>query len=121
MQLIDPLTLGLVGKALDAATLRQAAHSQNIANANVAGAPKAVVLFEAQLQRVRDALAAGEALSAADIPSATWRHQTLGAGHIELDAEVSALSQNSLHYQTLVKAMSRQLSLVSLAVSDGKR
>ena len=122
MQMIDPTTLTLVGKALDAATLRQAAHAQNIANANVAGYAPSSVRFEEQLATVRESLAGRQAVRQSELDFLLPSVTTASVGRkVELDMEVSALARNSLHYQALVKALDRELSLMSLAVSDGKR
>jgi flagellar basal-body rod protein FlgB len=122
MDMIEPTTLALVSKALNAAVMRQAVHAHNIANANTEGFSPAKVSFEAQLSQVRDALGRGDRLSEADLRDSVASVVDAPAGtRVELDTEVAALAHNSLHYQALVKALDRQLSMMSLAVSDGKR
>ncbi|RQO63591.1 flagellar basal body rod protein FlgB [Paucibacter sp. KBW04] len=122
MQMIDPTTLALVGRALDVATLRQAVHAQNIANANVEGYLPSSVRFEEHLGHVRAALSDRQPVQPRDLevlqPSVVAA--ALGS-KVELDMEVSALARNSMHYQALVKVLDREMSLMSLAVSDGKR
>jgi flagellar basal-body rod protein FlgB len=122
MSLVDPVTLELVTKALDAAGLRQAVLAQNIANANVAGYKPARVSFEDQLAQVRGALNRGESVSSAELANVGAIVQPDDtAGDVELDSQVAAMSQNALQYQALLKAIDSELGLVSLAVSDGKR
>jgi flagellar basal-body rod protein FlgB len=122
MDLIDPLTLDLTRRALDAAALRHTAHSLNVANANVPQAPVFHVEYEQQLDAVRGAMAGGSPLSAADLPQAQLvRREAAESGRIELDEQLSQLSRNSLHYQALVKAVSKHLAITAAAINDGRR
>ena len=122
MNFVEPTTLALVSKALDAATARQVVHSHNIANANADGFAPTQVRFEEHMTHVRDALARGDRLTGADVSELDITFETLQAGNkVELDTEVAALARNALHYQALIKALDRELSMMSLAVSDGRR
>ena len=122
MNLIDPVTLALVSHALDAATLRQAAHAQNIANANVPGAQRVRVSFEDQLTSLQSALAAHQSVLPDDVPEPNVVPDlSAQGGHIDLDTELAEMSKNSMHYQALARALSRHMSIMSLAVTDGKR
>jgi flagellar basal-body rod protein FlgB len=40
---------------------------------------------------------------------------------VGLDTQMAALAENSLQYQALLKGLSRQFSILSSAVSDGKK
>lgn len=120
MHFIDPATLQLVSRALDAGALRHQAIAQNIANAHVEGARPVRVRFEELLGQVQQSLAARQGFQAADVPSARVDTDLSGAS-IELDAEMAALSSNSLQYQALLKALSRQLGIVSVAAQEGRR
>lgn len=119
MNFIDPATLQLVQRALDAGALRHQAIAQNIANASVPGAKPLHVRFESLLGPVRADLADGRPLQMADIPSPSL--QTDPAATIELDEQMAALSSNSLQYQALLKALSRELSILSIAAQEGRR
>lgn len=121
MNLIDPTTLRLVERSLDAAALRHAAIAQNVANANVQGARRMQVAFEELLGAVRTDLLQGRAVAPADIPQATVSEATGSQEVIELDKEMAAMSSNSLHYQALVRALNRHLGMLSMAVQDGRR
>ena len=122
MNLIDPVTLTLASRALDAASQRHAVHANNIANAHAEGFAPGRVNFEAHLAQVRDTLDSGATLSSADVAELPISVEFLPAGTpVEVENEVAALARNTLHYQALLKAVDRQLSLVSLAVSDGRR
>lgn len=121
MSMIDPATLALVKSALDAGSLRQAVHAHNVANASTPGYQPFQVQFEQQLDGVRDALRQGglSQLSAGDVPAARVERDASANG-VSVDAEVAALSRNTLHYQALTDALSRQYALLSLAISEGR-
>lgn len=120
MHLIDPATLQLVSKSLDANSLRHQAIAQNIANASVPGAKAVRVQFEELLGPLRAELDAGHSIKADAIPTA--RLITDAGDHpISLDEEMAALSSNSMQYQALLRAMSRHLGILSVALQDGRR
>lgn len=120
MNFIDPATLQLVSRALDAGALRHQAIAQNIANANVAGAQALRVQFEELMGNLSADVASGASFKVDDVPAP--RIVSLGAGHrVAVDEEMAALSSNSLQYQALLKAMGRQLGILSVAVQDGRR
>lgn len=120
MHFIDPATLQLVSRALDAGSLRHQAIAQNIANVHAEGARAVRVRFEELLGTLPQSIASGQGFKAEDVPTAQVVTDTSGA-RIELDAEMAALSSNSLQYQALLKALSRQLGIVSVAVQEGRR
>ncbi len=119
MSMIDPVTLALVKSALDAGTLRQVAHANNIANAGTPGYKPMAVTFEARLDAVREALQHGgdASLSPADVPAPSLFADTTATAAPDLDQEVAAASENALHYQALVKALGHEYSLLSLAMT----
>lgn len=120
MNFIDPATLQLASRALDAGSLRHQAIAQNIANANVTGALAQRVQFEEMLGAVQADLAAGRPIQAQDIPHAAVI--TDSAEHpIALDEQMAALSSNSLQYQALLRAVGRQLSILGIAAQEGRR
>jgi flagellar basal-body rod protein FlgB len=122
MNVIEPATLALISKALDAATARQAVHANNIANASVEGFAPGRVRFEEHMTRIRDTLARGDRLNVNDVADITATIETMStASKVEIDTEVAELARNGLHYQALIKALDRELSMMSLAVSDGRR
>ena len=119
MNFIEPATLQLVQRALDAGALRHQAIAQNIANASVPGARPVHVQFESLLGQIRADLAAGRPLQASDIPSPQLQNDATAT--IALDEQMAALSSNSLQYQALLKAVSRELGILSIAVQEGRR
>jgi flagellar basal-body rod protein FlgB len=123
IETINPATRTLVSMALSAANARQVAHASNIAMAGVAGYSPVSVQFEQHLEAVRDHIAQGT-LAAHDLQGqahVTVSEPAGSAAVVKLDQEVAAMSQNSLHHQTLVKLLSRHYATQSLALDGGRR
>lgn len=126
MLAIDSLTTGLISTALDAASLRQQVLASNIANAGRPDYVAQSVSFEATLSSLADR--GSSSVSRLAEPGfglqARVHADRLADGSprpIQLDQEVGALTLNSMHYQSLVRGLNKYLSLVSIAVADGKR
>lgn len=126
---IEGITTAALSMALDAATLRQQAIASNIANASAEGYVPQRVNFEAYVQDAKRMLNEQGRLDSrtlrnmADLPL-TMEPALDGAGmpsKVQLDAEVAGMAQNAVHYQALLKGLSRHLSVLYSAASDGKR
>ncbi len=123
---IESISLAAARLALDASSLRQQAIASNIANANVAGYATQRVSFEEQLNDARRLLADNGRLDASALQDVKAQVET-GAvrssvsTHVQLDAEVAALSLNALHYQALVKGLSRHFGILEMAAADGRK
>jgi flagellar basal-body rod protein FlgB len=124
---ISGATAEAVTLALDAASLRHQALASNIANANTAGYTPLRVNFEEQLAAfrrtlngsdadVRDTLHEVKGFIEPDL-AATGQ----GAANVMLDMEVVKLSQNVVQYQTLLRGLNKQMSIISTAINEGKR
>lgn len=116
---IDPVTTAAVTAALDAASLRQQVLAANVANAGVAGRTTERVRFEAAWTAARDGASPPTvALASRTEPllDATGRPAA-----VQLDREVAALAENTLHYQALVRGLNRHLAVLASAASEGKR
>jgi flagellar basal-body rod protein FlgB len=117
----------MVKLALDAAALRHQAIAQNIANLHAEGYVRVGVSFEAELAALRRDLASasGERRARAIAAAApTLVHELeRGAGPRtqDIDVEMLALSQNTIHYQALLKAIGRQLAMFADVMNDGRR
>ena len=120
---VNPATRNLVAMALDAANLRQMAHASNIAMANSPGYKPVAVEFEEHLEAVREAIAQG-GLHTAHLEGAEAM-KVVPAGDVAqplpLDQEVGAMSRNALHYQALVKLLSKHYGTLALATDGGRR
>src|SRR5258706_14630193 len=121
---MDALGSSMVKLALDAAVLRHQAIAQNIANLQSEDYVPLGLSFEAQLaalrrtssntaawQRAREA-AKPELVEQLD--RAPWPRPQ------DVDMEMVALSENTIHYQALLKGLGRQLSVLSDVINDGK-
>jgi flagellar basal-body rod protein FlgB len=125
---IEGTTATVVSLALDASTLRQQAIAANIANVNTPGYRPVRVRFEEQLAALRSQLEGSGAVdsTALDGLQPAIEHEPLtadpsGGSAVQLDQEVAKLSTNALHYQVLLRALNRQLSIIGTAINDGKR
>jgi flagellar basal-body rod protein FlgB len=110
--------VSFVALALDAAALRQQAIANNIANVGSVGYVPLRVNFEEQL-----AFARGDPTGAA-VPAGARpfiEADTAGATAVMLDVEMVKLAQNAVHYQSLLKALDKHLSIMSAAVNEGRR
>jgi flagellar basal-body rod protein FlgB len=120
------LTVSLVRLALDASTLEHAAIAHNVANANTPGARVARVDFEQQMAGIRERVAGGGAVGQEMLdraqPVVRWsappRSAQPGSG---IDAEVARMTENTVRYQALLKALEGHFSLLSTAINEGRR
>jgi len=115
---IEHLTTRALTAALDAGSLRHRVIATNIANVNTPGYTPQRVSFEALLgpSAVMGSVAPELRASVEPAPAG----QGLAAG-VQLDAEVAAMSENTLHQQVLLRALQRHLGLLATAVTEGKR
>lgn len=124
---LEAITARVLGLALDAASLRQQAIAANIANANTADYVPVRVSFESQLDEARRVLQEGRSIDASSLVGVEPRLERAGLEgtglpvKVMLDVEVANLAQNSVHYQALVKGLSKHYAVLSAAVSDGKK
>lgn len=110
--------VSFVQLALDAASLRQQAIANNIANAGSAGYVPLRVNFEEQL-----AFARGDLTDSA-VPAGARPFIEMdpsGGTAVMLDMEMVKLAQNAVHYQSLLKALDKRMSILSVAVNEGRR
>jgi flagellar basal-body rod protein FlgB len=123
-ELTHHITFDMVSKALDAAALRHQVLATNIANANVANFRPSAVEFETHLADARSELSRGQSISAASLAKASARVVQLPGEHggvANLDLQAAQLAQNTLHYQALTRALSRQVGILSLAINEGRK
>lgn len=114
---IEQLTTRALTAALDAGSLRHRVIAANIANVNTPGYVPQRVSFEAIFGGSMSGSAPPE-LRATVEPAAGGSGLSSG---VQLDAEVAAMSENSLHQQVLLRALQRHLGLLATAVTEGKR
>lgn len=125
MPIIDSSTSALLSLALDAAGMRQQAIAQNIANANTPGYQRVSVSFESRLAALSDGAGRTGTPSLASLADYRPVFEVADASEqgsgVALDMEVAQLSENTLHHQALLKALSRHLALLGIAINEGKR
>ena len=123
---IEALTRSALALALDAASLRQQTLAANVANANSVGYVPQRVSFEAQLDEVRRGLVTSGGVDADALRQVRPRIEpALGLdglpGSVRLDVEAADMARNAVHYQALIKGLSRHFAILSMAVSDGRK
>jgi flagellar basal-body rod protein FlgB len=123
---IESLTTASLSMALDAASLRQQVIAANIANAGRPGYVARKVSFEAQFADVSRALSGIDSGRSPGLPDLQVRIEADQAPDgqaepVQLDVQVSALAQNALHYQALVKGLSKHMAILASAATEGKR
>ncbi len=123
---IEGATLGVLRLALDAASLRHQIIAHNIANANTVGYAPVRVSFEEQFDALRSGLGQPRGLDARELgelrPVVEQERAVNGAtAKVALDLEVAKLAQNTVHYQALLRGVGRYLSIIGVAVTEGKR
>jgi len=123
---IEAVTRSALALALDAASMRQQAIAANIANANVVGYVPQRVSFEAQLVEVQRSMEQSgriDAFALAQVrPNIEPAVDDAGVPRqVQLDVEAAEMARNAVHYQALVKGLSRHFSLLSMAASDGRK
>ncbi len=119
---LDTNTTTLLGMALDAASMRQHAIAQNIANVNTPGYRRASVSFEARMAALGDELPRGKpSLSQLESWRPTLQFDAPSTATVQLDRELTDLSATVLHHQALLKVLNKQFELLGVAINDGKR
>ena len=123
---IESLTTAVLSTALDAASLRQQVISANIANAGRSDYVAQKVSFEATLNEMMlrsDSSRSSSERSPIELRMSIEPDTAAdGSTHaVQLDAEMGALAQNSVHYQALVRGLNKLMSVMASAVTEGKR
>jgi flagellar basal-body rod protein FlgB len=121
----EAITAGLVRMALDGAALRHqaiAANIANIANATVPGHRPVQVNFETKLEQARQRMEAGESPAAVRAELApTAEVADHGEPAVSIDIQAADMAQNVVHYQALLKGYGKRLSILAMAINEGKR
>ncbi len=122
----ENLTTASIGYALDAANLRHQAIASNIANVNTVGYVPQQVSFARQMEQMQTMFEQSASSDTVDFSHMKLQLEPMlnaqGApAKVELDAEVAAMAQNAVHYQALVKGLSRHYAILASAMTDGKK
>jgi flagellar basal-body rod protein FlgB len=123
ISVVDNNLTALLSLALDAAQMRQQAIAQNIANVNTPGYQRIGVSFEQRIAQLTADAPRGAAPSLAELSNYRPRieYASAAGGAVQLDQELTDMSETVLHHQALLKALNKQLELIGLAINEGKR
>ena len=117
MQLFDSAHVALE-RALQGASMRHAALSENIANVNTPGYRRRDVDFHSALQAAmpagRDAIAATPIEAAVD----TAAPMRADGNSVDMDAEAANLAQNALEYEALAQVLRARGDIIEIALGS---
>lgn len=123
---IEAITTQALGMALNAAATRQQVLALNIANANTTDYVAQRLTFETHMEAAaRDIQSRGsiapQTLQAMNMRvEANVNAQGLPQ-QVQLDAEMAEMARNAVQYQALIKGLNRHFSILTTAVSDGRK
>jgi flagellar basal-body rod protein FlgB len=122
MGLIDDPTARLLGRLMDAASLRARILAGNVANQNTPGYRRQVVRFE---ELLRGALAKGAGQRELERVAPQVEPDTLTPGradgnNVSLELEVSAMRQNRLAYEMYAAIRGSRSELLRSAIESGR-
>ena len=123
-QAIDNSTTRSLELAMDGVMLRQQTIATNMANAHTPGYVPVSVEFERSLRAAVDQMgsAGGDPGAALQPVFKPQIDPVTGApASVRLDQEMAAMSQSVVQYEVLARSLSRELGLLSMAVTEGKR
>ncbi|ROZ63187.1 flagellar basal body protein [Ramlibacter sp. WS9] len=123
---LEAITTAALGLALDAASLRHQAIAANIANHATVGYVPQKLDFESQMREAQRVLQSKGSIDAFALSGVRLQLEPVldaqgQPAKVQLDEQVADMAQNSVHYQLLARGLSRHLSILSTAASDGKR
>lgn len=123
---LESVTTAALALALDAATLRQQAIAANIANHATEGYMPQKLDFAAQMEEAKRGIDGKGSIDPLALAGVRLQLEpALDANglpaKVHLDEQVADMAQNSVQYQVLARGLSRHFSILSTAVSDGKR
>jgi flagellar basal-body rod protein FlgB len=117
MSLIESPMIGLLSRALDLTSNRQALVTQNVANIDTPGYRARDLDFRGELQR---ALTSDDAIPGAflvrEVPGLTERPD---GNNVSIDREGLLMAQNQLQFETEVQVLRSEFTRLQLAISGG--
>lgn len=112
----------LLGKAMDAYSLRHRVAADNIANANTPGFKRSYVPFESQLRELLDE---GDEEGVAGLePQARVDDMTQAredGNNVDMEQEMAEMVKNSLRYSAAGSILRTRVSMYRYVISEGKR
>ena len=116
----------VLSKTLDAASTRQKAIANNIANVETPGYKRSYVTFEDELRRIIS-LKSGHAQRAAVktlTPNTlvdTFSPSKPDGNNVNIDAEIAELAKTSLKHKAASVLLEGKIGMLRAAISEGKR
>ncbi|HEY9721106.1 MAG TPA: flagellar basal body rod protein FlgB [Oscillatoriaceae cyanobacterium] len=135
MDLLSP-TLAATARAMDGMSLRHEAIADNIANINTPGYVKQTVNFEDSLREALNEAQAPSGATDGSLPETgdgafvtaapsdvllTWQPkmtqapdgpQRLDGNQVAIEKEMSAMTENAEHYQTIAQVLSKEFTIL---------
>lgn len=123
---IESVTTAALSAALDAAVRQHAVIASNIANAGSIGYVPLRLAFDEHLAAARGSLRERGRLDDAAVESLRALQEAApepapAGQQVQLDAEMSELARNAVHFQALTQGVARHLSMLSMAAADGRK
>lgn len=138
-RIINLSTINLMGRGLDAASLRHQVLSNNIANISTPGFKSSDVAFEEILAQ---ALGQGKNSALTGIRTNN-KHLPIGipaaddvqpqlvqqsdtslrndGNNVDIDAEMARLAQNTIYYETMARQVGDEIAKLKYVISEGRR
>ena len=125
-ELFNDITAAALSKTLDAATARQKAIANNVANVETPGYKRNQVSFEDELKRIIN-LKTGSELRKGLQELTPVTHTDIQSparpdgNNVNIDAEMSDLARTSLKYRAAIVLLEGKTGMLKAAISEGKR
>lgn len=121
--MFNEVSLKVLEKALDAASLRQNVIANNLANIDTPGFKKSLVQFEDILaDRLKEigAQTTDSALESVEPIVQTEESTSIrtDGNNVDVETEMTALAKNEIYYNTLVRSISSQLGILRMVISE---
>jgi flagellar basal-body rod protein FlgB len=119
LDLFDTTMVGLQ-RAMSGSLLRQQVLANNLANANTPGFKRSDVDFHGALEQAFSNQPDVQAVSATGFSIVTDRSTTMRAdgNNVDVDAEMSNLSENTLDYQSLTSVLRSRIGILETAIGQ---
>jgi len=119
LDLFDTTLVGLQ-RAMSGSLLRQQVLANNLANANTPGFKRSDVDFHSSLQLAFSQNPAPQAISDTGFEISTDRSTTMRAdgNNVDVDSEMSNLSENTLDYQSLTSVLRSRIGILETAIGQ---
>jgi len=118
----NEISLKVLEKGLNAASLRQNVISNNLANIDTPGFKKSDVRFEDLLAASLDDKTAGGQNSVDSVQPLVQVDQSTtlrsDGNNVDVDQEMTTMAKNELYYDSLVRELSSQLGILRMVITE---